>query len=502
MRFRNRVPPQRPRGDRRLLRSGRAGAPPILDLDHPSASETCEGPAGRCEAVRDPMPLPIHRILRPGSSKPVIRDASPSSRPGRFIPPIPGKSSRETSAFIDAYTAMVAVEKVEPQFRADHRSEPGRLPPGVAGGRRNNSRPRFPGDTSNSPLFAEFAHGGSIDCRRLSLPGFEVRWNPGEPSRWQDGRDSTEPATSLFDEDKHDGSLRSTAGCTPFVRAPDRIGPVAGGRSARTRHDGGRGPRPSARFAPPHGLRPPADDLARPVRPCRAGPATLLRSGPVPRHLRGGRHRRAGRPGARIRAQRRGERLARPGQHPVRHRIGDQDVHRPRRPAPLPGEPGHVPPARPRRPDQRLLAQHEIVQAAPQVGPDHHEGAARHDQRPQGCGGPQSWQEQLKAISKDRLLYTPGTESSYSSANYDLLGELIEQWTGQSYGNFIQDQILAPLGMSSTQVLSGTRHGPGPGGRLQPAPARQVAEGRAAERTRRCTRPPASSRRPRTWPPI
>ncbi len=71
-------------------------------------------------------------------------------------------------------------------------------------------------------------------------------------------------------------------------------------------------------------------------------------------------------------------------------------------------------------------------------------------------GSTKSWQEQLKAISKDRLLFTPGTESSYSSANYDLLGELIEQWTGQSYNNFIQDRILAPLGMSSTQVLNGT----------------------------------------------
>ena len=62
--------------------------------------------------------------------------------------------------------------------------------------------------------------------------------------------------------------------------------------------------------------------------------------------------RRASRPGARIRGQRRGDRLARPGRHPVRHRFGDEDVHRPRRPAPLPGEPGHVPPARPQRPYQ------------------------------------------------------------------------------------------------------------------------------------------------------
>jgi CubicO group peptidase (beta-lactamase class C family) len=68
-------------------------------------------------------------------------------------------------------------------------------------------------------------------------------------------------------------------------------------------------------------------------------------------------------------------------------------------------------------------------------------------------GSAQPWQTQLAAIANDHLLFAPGTETSYSSANYDLLGELIEQWTGESYGTFIQNQILGPLGMSSTQEL-------------------------------------------------
>ena len=67
--------------------------------------------------------------------------------------------------------------------------------------------------------------------------------------------------------------------------------------------------------------------------------------------------------------------------------------------------------------------------------------------------GAQPWQAQLESIAKYPLLYAPGTESSYSSANYDLLGELIEQWTGEKYGTFIQDQILEPLGMTETQEL-------------------------------------------------
>ena len=116
-------------------------------------------------------------------------------------------------------------------------------------------------------------------------------------------------------------------------------------------------------------------------------------------------------------------------------------------------------------------------------------------------GNPSPGRNKLEASARDPLLYNPGTKSSYSNANYDLLGELIEQWTGEKYGTFIQNQILAPLGMSADPGAGPVRHGPEPGGRLRWAPAREVAEGRGAERTGRCTPPPGWSRRPRTWPP-
>jgi CubicO group peptidase (beta-lactamase class C family) len=105
-------------------------------------------------------------------------------------------------------------------------------------------------------------------------------------------------------------------------------------------------------------------------------------------------------------------------------------------------------------------------------------------------GSAQPWQTQLAAIANDRLLFAPGTETSYSSANYDLLGELIEQWTGESYGTFIQDQILGPLGMSSTQELGRSatvsnqavgydapRHGKWPKAKVQNGPAMYAAAG-------------------------
>ena len=105
-------------------------------------------------------------------------------------------------------------------------------------------------------------------------------------------------------------------------------------------------------------------------------------------------------------------------------------------------------------------------------------------------GGPQPWQAQLQSIANDPLLYTPGTETSYSNTNYDLLGELIEQWTGEKYGTFIQDQILGPLGMSETQELGRSatvpnqavgydapRHGRWPKAEVQNGPAMYAAAG-------------------------
>ena len=105
-------------------------------------------------------------------------------------------------------------------------------------------------------------------------------------------------------------------------------------------------------------------------------------------------------------------------------------------------------------------------------------------------GSARPWQAQLESIAKAPLLYTPGTESSYSNTNYDLLGELIEQWTGETYGTFLENQILKPLGMSETQELGQSatvpnqavgydapRHGRWPRAEVQNGPALYAAAG-------------------------
>ena len=99
-------------------------------------------------------------------------------------------------------------------------------------------------------------------------------------------------------------------------------------------------------------------------------------------------------------------------------------------------------------------------------------------------GGPRPWQAELRSIANLPLLYTPGTQTSYSDANYDLLGELIEQWTGESYDTFIQQRILRPLGMSETQELGRSATVPNQAVGYGRAQTRAVAEGERTEWTR------------------
>ncbi|MEZ4869518.1 MAG: serine hydrolase [Caldilineaceae bacterium] len=57
--------------------------------------------------------------------------------------------------------------------------------------------------------------------------------------------------------------------------------------------------------------------------------------------------------------------------------------------------------------------------------------------------------EELIALFKDEPLdFAPGTAWSYSNSGYILLGAIIEQVSGMSYADFIQQRIFTPLGMT------------------------------------------------------
>jgi CubicO group peptidase (beta-lactamase class C family) len=81
--------------------------------------------------------------------------------------------------------------------------------------------------------------------------------------------------------------------------------------------------------------------------------------------------------------------------------------------------------------------------------------------------------EKTVALFRDKPLeFRPGERMNYSNSGYVLLGYLVEQISGQSYANFVRDNIFMPLGMKDSgydmnaPVISQRASGytPGPGG--------------------------------------
>ena len=60
----------------------------------------------------------------------------------------------------------------------------------------------------------------------------------------------------------------------------------------------------------------------------------------------------------------------------------------------------------------------------------------------------------LKIVEGVPLAFTPGTKWSYSNLGYLTLGILIHQVTGKFYGDFLQERIFQPLGMTTTRIIS------------------------------------------------
>ena len=62
--------------------------------------------------------------------------------------------------------------------------------------------------------------------------------------------------------------------------------------------------------------------------------------------------------------------------------------------------------------------------------------------------------EQIKAtLSTQETIYPPATEIKYSNLGMSLAGEIVAVVSGQSYEEYIQTQILKPLGMDASSVI-------------------------------------------------
>lgn len=62
--------------------------------------------------------------------------------------------------------------------------------------------------------------------------------------------------------------------------------------------------------------------------------------------------------------------------------------------------------------------------------------------------------ELLAKVQALPIEHAPGDHWDYRNTNYLLLGLLIEKVTGRFYGDVLHDRIFAPLGMTSTRVIS------------------------------------------------
>lgn len=58
--------------------------------------------------------------------------------------------------------------------------------------------------------------------------------------------------------------------------------------------------------------------------------------------------------------------------------------------------------------------------------------------------------QMIDFFKNDPLDFEPGTQWSYSSSGYFLLGAIIEKASGQPYATFVEQQIFVPLGMNDT----------------------------------------------------
>jgi len=62
--------------------------------------------------------------------------------------------------------------------------------------------------------------------------------------------------------------------------------------------------------------------------------------------------------------------------------------------------------------------------------------------------------ELYKKIAEMPLDFKTGEDWAYRNTNYVLLGILIHRLTGQFYGDFLQERVFKPLGMTHTRIIS------------------------------------------------
>ena len=58
----------------------------------------------------------------------------------------------------------------------------------------------------------------------------------------------------------------------------------------------------------------------------------------------------------------------------------------------------------------------------------------------------------IKAMFSQTLDFDPGERYAYSNFGYCLLGRVIEELTGQNYEHYMQEKVLAPIGITTMKI--------------------------------------------------
>ncbi|WP_019912684.1 cyclic peptide export ABC transporter [Paenibacillus sp. HW567] len=65
----------------------------------------------------------------------------------------------------------------------------------------------------------------------------------------------------------------------------------------------------------------------------------------------------------------------------------------------------------------------------------------------------QALERTVRAVVGEKLDFYPGDRFQYASINYDILGLVIEQVTGESYETYLENNVLNPLGLKNTYLF-------------------------------------------------
>ena len=59
----------------------------------------------------------------------------------------------------------------------------------------------------------------------------------------------------------------------------------------------------------------------------------------------------------------------------------------------------------------------------------------------------------VRSLSNQKLIFAPGTDFRYSNMAFEVLGDLISKVSGESFDDYVQQQILTPLKMKDSTLL-------------------------------------------------